>query len=418
MYDNEEIKEQALLVAVDLGQYDVEMSLDELAELAQTAGIDTIARVTQKRADLNKATCIGSGKLEEIAEYIQTGEVNIVIFDHELSATQIRNLEKICGTPVIDRTMLILEIFSQHANTSEGRVQVELARHRYLLPRLSGMNEGLSRLGGGGGGGAGARRGAGETKLEINRRTVRRNMQKLEQQLEQMEARRNLMRQKRRKDGILVVAIVGYTNVGKSTLLNALTDAGVLVEDKLFATLDPTARALALPDGRSVMLIDTVGLVRRLPHHLVEAFKSTLEEALYADLVLNVCDISNPEYTEQVAVTNRLLEDLGVGDTPVLTVMNKADKNPEPPLAVGKNAVVISARTGHGLADLLDKVCVLLAPKQKRMTLLLPFDKSGLISQIKEDGRILSQEYVESGIRLEAMVDYKLYSRAEPFLCE
>ena len=418
MYENEEIMERALLVAVDLGEYDIEASLDELAELAQTAGIETVARLTQKRTGLNNATCIGSGKLEEMAAFVQSEEVNIVIFDHELSATQIRNLEKVCAIPVIDRTMLILEIFSQHANTSEGRVQVELARHRYLLPRLSGMNEGLSRLGGGGGGGSGARRGAGETRLEINRRTVRRNMQKLSQQLAELEARRNMMRQKRRKDGVSVVAIMGYTNVGKSTLLNKLTDAGVLTEDKLFATLDPTARALSLPDGRNVMLIDTVGLVRRLPHHLVEAFKSTLEEALFADLLLNVCDISNPEYSIQAEVTNRLLEDLGVGDTPVLTVLNKADKNPEPPLAVGKNAVVISAKTGAGLEDLLQKICVLLEPRQKKMLLLLPYDKSGLITQIKEEGKILSQEYVEEGIRLEAMVDYRLYSRAEPFLCE
>ncbi|MDL2233744.1 GTPase HflX [Ruminococcaceae bacterium OttesenSCG-928-L11] len=416
MYENAQQEEFALLVAVDTGDYDVEISLAELAQLADTAEIATVAWVTQKRADYDKSTCIGSGKLEEIKAYVDTGEVNLVIFDHELSATQIRNLEKACGVAVIDRTMLILDIFAQHARTREGRLQVELAQHRYLLPRLAGMGESLSRLGGGGGGGAGARRGKGETKLELNRRHIRRHIRNLEEQLEKLESRRELLRKRRKKDGVTTVAIVGYTNVGKSTLLNALTDAGVLAEDKLFATLDPTARSLTLPDGRTVMLIDTVGLVRRLPHHLVEAFKSTLEEALYADLILNVCDISNPEYTEQAEVTNRLLEDLGVGDTIVLTVLNKADQNPSPPLTVGKQTILISAREKTGLEQLLERIAMLLEPSQKRMRLLIPYEKGALIAKIREEGKVLEQEYREDGTELDALVDRKLFDAVHPYV--
>lgn len=416
-YDNTEIQERALLAAVDTGDYDTELSLSELEELAATLDIQCIAQVSQKRDSFDRATCIGAGKLEEMAEFIAAEDINLVIFDHELTATQLRNIENACGVAVMDRTMLILEIFAQNAHTKEGRIQVELAQHRYLLPRLSGMGITLSRLGGGGGGaGAGARRGKGETKLELNRRHIRRHIQNLEEQLEKLEARRGMLRNRRKKDGVTTVAIVGYTNVGKSTLLNSLTDAGVLAEDKLFATLDPTARALTLPDGRSVMLIDTVGLVRRLPHHLVEAFKSTLEEALFADLLLNVCDISNPEYAVQIEVTNNLLESLGAGDTPVLTVLNKADRNPEPPLAAGKNTVVISAKTGQGLEELLEKVAALLEPSQKRMRLLIPYDKGALIAKIREDGKIFSQEYKENGTELDALVDKKLFRSVGPYL--
>jgi GTP-binding protein HflX len=415
-YDNIEEKEYALLAAVDTGEYDIDISLAELAELAATARIEATVQVTQKRADYNKATCIGSGKLEEMAEHIKAGDINLVIFDHELSATQLRNLEKACGVAVIDRTMLILEIFAQRAHTREGRIQVELAQHKYLLPRLAGMGESLSRLGGGGGGGGGARRGKGETKLELNRRHIRRHIQNLQEQLDKLENRRNNLRDRRKKDGVVTVAIVGYTNVGKSTLLNTLTNAGVLAEDKLFATLDPTARALTLPDGRTVMLIDTVGLVRRLPHHLVDAFKSTLEEALFADLILNVCDISSPEYTDQVQVTNDLLRELGVDGTPVLTVLNKADRISVLPDAPGKNTAVISAKTGAGLDSLLEKIAALLEPSQRRLQLLIPYDKGALIAKIREEGKIFSQEYAENGTALDALVDRKLFSKVSDYV--
>ena len=410
MYDQTLTPERALLVAVDTGVYDIDVSLDELAELAETLDIACIAKVVQRRGAINRATCIGPGKVAEIAEFIHNNDVDLVIFDHELSATQLRNLEAVCGVAVIDRTMLILDIFAAHATTAEGRLQVELAQHRYLLPRLIGMGKSLSRLGGGGGGaGAGARRGAGETRLELDRRHIRRRIQALERQLEELTQHRDLTRRRRKKDGITMVAIVGYTNVGKSTLLNALTNAGVLTENKLFATLDPTARALELPDGRSVVLVDTVGLVRRLPHHLVEAFRSTLEEALHADLILNVCDISSADAAEQIQVTNQLLEELGAAKTPILTVLNKVDRlEGPPPLAMGMHTVVISAKTGEGLDSLLEKVARILEPSQRHMRLLVPYEQGALVGEIRLEGKILQEDYRPDGIFLEAMVDKKI----------
>ena len=416
MYDNTAERDIAILAAVDTGDFDIESSLDELEELAKTAGIETLGYLVQRRQGMDLGTCLGRGKLEELCELIQAHEANLVIFDHELSATQLRNIEAACGVAVIDRTMLILDIFAQHARTSEGRVQIELARYRYLLPRLSGMGKSLSRLGGGGGGaGAGARRGAGESKLELDRRHIRRRIDHLEENLADLSQRRNLMREKRRQNGITTVAIVGYTNVGKSTLLNALTDAGVLAEDKLFATLDPTARALELPDGRSVMLVDTVGLVRRLPHHLIEAFRSTLEEALYADLLLNVCDISSPEAAEQISVTDSILKGLGVENTPVLTILNKCDVITETPLTMGDRTLLTSATTGYGLDELPGKIAQLLAPTQRRMSLLIPYPSGALIGEIRIDGKIFSEEYVENGIELDALVDRKIIHKVSQF---
>lgn len=416
MHENTFTQERALLVAVDLGDYDIDSSLNELEELAATADIQVVGQIVQKRDRADIATAIGGGKLEEVAQFVEANDIDLVIFDQELSATQLRNLEKACKIAVIDRTMLILEIFAENARTSEGKLQVELAQHRYLLPRLAGMGESLSRLGGGGGGGGGARRGKGESKLELDRRHIRRHITHLEERLGELTDRRDRMRLRRKKDGVTTVAIVGYTNVGKSTLLNTLTDAGVLSENKLFATLDPTSRALALPDGREVMLIDTVGLVRRLPHHLVEAFKSTLEEAVNADLLLNVCDISSPEAEEQVAVTNELLKELGVERTPILTVFNKCDKIDIPPFDVGEQSVLISAKTGFGMEELLRKIAKLLPPSQRQMNLLIPYSEGGLVNEIRRDGKVLSEEYVDSGIRLDAMVDYKLIGRMEQYL--
>ena len=414
MHDNFAEEDQAILAAVDTGEYDVEVSLAELTELAETAGIHTTVQVVQKRQSFDRATCIGSGKLEEIAQLIQNSDANLIIFDHELTATQLRNIEEICGVAVIDRTMLILEIFSQRAHSREGRLQVELAQHKYLLPRLMGMGKSLSRLGGGGGGaGAGARRGAGETKLELDRRHIRKRIQSLAEELEELENRREQLHARRKKDGITSVAIVGYTNVGKSTLLNALTQAEVLCEDKLFATLDPTARALLLPDGRSVMLVDTVGLVRRLPHHLVEAFKSTLEEAVHADLLLNVCDISSEEAQEQIQVTQQLLEGLGAANTPVLNVLNKCDKVDCIPLAMGDSTAVISAATGFGLEELLSKIAKMLPPSQRRMKMLIPYAESGVLAEIRQEGKIFLEEFEENGTLVDALVDHKLIYKVE-----
>ncbi len=402
--------QKAVLVAVDTGEYDLRVSLDELEELALTAGAVTMAKMTQKRSSFEPATCIGEGRLEELAEFCRANGVDIVIFDHELSPAQIRNLEKACGIPVIDRTMLILDIFSQRAVTAEGKLQVELAQLRYRLPRLAGIGTELSRLGGGIG-----TRGPGETKLETDRRHIRRRISALQEQLEELEKRRGLLRARRKKDGVTTVAIVGYTNVGKSTLLNVLTNAGVLAEDKLFATLDPTSRALTLPDGRQVMLIDTVGLVRRLPHHLVEAFKSTLEEAAGADLLWCVCDISSDETEEQIAVTRDLMQELGVEDTPMLTVLNKCDRIAETPLPINSMTAVISAKTGFGFEALLRKTADALKPTHRRMRLLIPYDKTGLINEITELGKVFAQEYTETGTKLDALVDLKILYKVEGF---
>ena len=300
--------------------------------------------------------------MEELAEFASNTGAGAVIFDQELSPLQIRNLEKMLDLPVIDRTMLILDIFAQRAVSAEGKLQVELARLRYQLPRLAGQGLRLSRQGGGGGGGGGARRGAGESKKEQDRRHIQRRITALSRELRELGERRQRLRERRKKDGATTVAIVGYTNVGKSTLLNTLTQAGVLAEDKLFATLDPTARALSLPDGRQVMLIDTVGLVRRLPHHLVEAFRSTLEEAAQADLILNVCDAASGEMAQQLEVTRDLLAQLGAEKTPVVTVLNKCDLVPELPQGLEEHCVPVSARTGAGLPLLLETIAKTLPP--------------------------------------------------------
>ncbi len=411
MVENQlDVPQKAVLVAVDTGEYDVRVSLDELEELTRTAGAMTAAKVTQKRPSFEPATCIGEGRLKELAEFCRANEVDIVIFDHELSPAQIRNLEKACEIPVIDRTMLILDIFAQRAVTAEGKLQVELAQLRYRLPRLAGIGTELSRLGGGIG-----TRGPGETKLETDRRHIRRRISALQEQLEELGKRRQLLRDRRKKDGVTTVAIVGYTNVGKSTLLNALTNAGVLAEDKLFATLDPTSRALTLPDGRQVMLIDTVGLVRRLPHHLVEAFKSTLEEAAGADLLWCVCDISSDETEEQIAVTRDLMRELGVEDTPMLAVLNKCDRIAESPLPLNSMTAVISAKTGFGFDALLKKTADALKPTHRRMRLLIPYDKTGLINEITGLGKVFAQEYVEAGTKIDALVDLKILYKVEGF---
>ena len=413
MFETKETTVQrALLVAVDTGEYDVEESLDELAELARSAGAEVAARVTQRREAFDPATCIGAGRLEEMADFIEADGANLIIFDHELTASQLRNIEKACGCDVIDRTTLILDIFAQRATTSEGRLQVELAQQRYRLPRLTGLGTSLSRLGGGIG-----TRGPGETKLESDRRHIRSRINSLERQLETLARRRELMHTRRKKEGVVTVAIVGYTNVGKSTLLNRLTDAGVLSENMLFATLDPTSRALELPDGRTVMLVDTVGLVRRLPHHLVEAFKSTLEEAAQADLLLNVCDISSPEAEAHLQVTQQLLKDLGAENIPILTVLNKCDKLAYEPLDLGRNSVLISAQTGYGIDALLQSICRLLPATQQRLTLLLPYAQGGLENHIVETGgKIFSRDYTEEGILLDALVDSKELHRVAEFV--
>lgn len=417
MYENEaRCAPLAVLAGVDTGEYDMDASMAELRELASSAGYETAGILTQKRPEPDAATCLGAGRLEELAEFVQNSGAEAVIFDHELSPLQIRNLEETLDRPVIDRTMLILDIFAQRAVSAEGKLQVELARLRYQLPRLAGRGVQLSRQGGGGGGGSGARRGAGESQKETDRRHIQRRITALSRQLEDLAQRRQRLRERRKKDGVTTVAIVGYTNVGKSTLLNALTQAGVLAEDKLFATLDPTARALELPDGRRVMLIDTVGLLRRLPHHLVEAFRSTLEEAAQADLILNVCDAAGGEAPQQIAVTKELLAQLGAEKLPVVTVLNKCDLLPELPDGLEGACVPISARTGAGLPELLAAIARALPPAHLRASLLLPYSAGELEARILRDGKIFSREYTPQGVRLEANVPIELLHLVKEYI--
>lgn len=402
---------KAILVAVDTGEYDIDVSLAELEELCTTANIEVAAKATQKRSHFDSATFVGSGRIQEIAECITSDpSINLLVFDHELSASQMRNIEEIAGVSVLDRTMLILDIFAARATTSEGKLQVELAQQKYRLPRLSGIGVNLSRLGGGIG-----TRGPGETKLETDRRHIRTRIHILEEQLEELEKRREQFRKRRKKDGVTVVAIVGYTNVGKSTLLNYLTDAGVLAKDMLFATLDPTSRGLILPDGRNVMLIDTVGLLRRLPHHLVNAFQSTLEEAANADLLLNVCDISSREVQNQVEVTEDLMRKLGAQDIPIITVLNKCDQLSELPTALNDHCALISAATGQGVDVLLQKITRVLPSTHARMDLLIPYDKGTLINEIRIDGKIFEETFEPQGTHIDALVEIKLVHKLEPY---
>lgn len=411
MFDNTIKKDRVLLAAVDTGSYDVELSLDELEELTETAGGEVIARVTQKRPSFDSGTCIGSGRLEEMAEICKNEDIDRIVFDCELTATQIRNIEDVCGVFTIDRTMLILDIFAQRATTREGRLQVEIAQNKYRLPRLAGMGTNMSRLGGGIG-----TRGPGESKLETDKRHIRTHIAALSDELKEIEKRRGLMRKRRKKDGVLTAAIVGYTNVGKSTLLNYLTEAGVLAENKLFATLETTSRAIELPDGRSVTLIDTVGLIRRLPHQLVEAFKSTLEEAASADVIIHVCDASADDCEEQAKVTLELLKELGCEGIPVVTVFNKCDKVPYiNELDTSGEAVKISAKNGTGIDSLLAAIQKALPENSVRSRLLLPFDKAGLVNTIRQEGRIFSEDYTAEGIVLDALVDIKVYHLVESY---
>lgn len=396
---NEENKERAFLISLDCGEYDAESSMAELEELAKTSGAEIIGEMIQKRPAPEAATYMGKGALEEICNFCSNHNIDLIIADGELSPVQIRNIEDLTGVRVIDRTTLILDIFAGRARSSEGKLQVELAQLKYSLPRLSGKGTALSRLGGGIG-----TRGPGETKLETDRRHIRFRIQNLKAELDKVEKRRVAMHQRRKKNGALCVAIVGYTNAGKSTLMNRLTDAGVLQEDKLFATLDPTARKLVLLDGRQIMLVDTVGLVRRLPHQLVDAFRSTLEEAVWADVILNVCDASSDECAEHIGVTESVLSDLGCSGKPIINVLNKCDKPTELDFDFFENSVKISAATGDGIDSLLTAIENALPKDRKRVKILLPFDKMKL-SSIVRDGTVHSEEYTENGVLYDATVN-------------
>ena len=412
MIENEEKVTRALLVSVDTGDFDAEASLDELAELVKSAGAEPVLSLMQRLGRVESGTYVGTGKLREIAEICAEQEIDLIVADSELSPTQIKNMEDAADVRVIDRTTLILDIFALRARSKEGKLQVELAQLKYMLPRLTGRGVEMSRLGGGIG-----TRGPGEIKLETDRRHIRRRIETLKEELDEVEKHRRMLRRRREKDGVITCAIVGYTNAGKSTLMNYLTDAGVLAQDKLFATLDPTSRALKLPGGVSVMLIDTVGLVRRLPHHLVEAFRSTLEEAALSDIIINLCDASSDEARVHLQVTRDLLDSLGCGDTPVLTVLNKCDLLDSGLQAQDFGSCIrISAKTGEGVENLLQAIEDNLPVRMQRVSLMIPFANAGLLNEIREKGTLLSEEYTAEGVAVEAVVDEMLYARVKDFL--
>ena len=414
LIDTEQKPTRALLVSVDTGKFDAEASLDELCELVESAGAEPVLTVLQKLDRVEPATFVGSGKLIEIKEICEAQEIDLIVCDSELTPTQIRTLETETDIRTIDRTTLILDIFALRARSREGKLQVELAQLKYLLPRLTGKGVAMSRLGGGIG-----TRGPGETKLETDRRHIHRRMETLREQLRDVENHRSRLRERREKDGVITVAIVGYTNAGKSTLMNYLTDAGVLAQDKLFATLDPTSRALKLPSGVTVMLIDTVGLVRRLPHGLVEAFKSTLEEAALSDIILNVCDASSPEAQVHMQVTADLLAELGCGDTPIINVLNKCDRlSPLEIAPDNEKTVHISAKTGDGVDALLQMIDDNLPVRVKKVKLLLPFTMAGIPNEIREKATLISESYTAEGIEVEAVIDESMYRRLKEYIAE
>lgn len=408
LYEMEQDEERVILVGVSLtDEREAEESLQELEELADTAGALTVGRLLQSREAIHPATYIGSGKLEELRLLVEAKDATGIICDDELSPVQFRELSRELDCKVMDRTLLILDIFAARAATSEGKIQVELAQLQYRLARLAGMGRSLSRLGGGIG-----TRGPGEKKLETDRRAIRSRIAGLRRELDQVQRHRGLVREQRKKTRIPVAAIVGYTNAGKSTLLNALTQAGVLEEDKLFATLDPTTRLLKLEGGQEVLLTDTVGFIRKLPHHLVEAFRSTLEEAKYADLILHVVDASNPRMDRQMHVVYDTLEQLGVKNKTVVTLFNKQDRLENPPVLRDLRAdhtENISARTGEGLDELRSLLEELLTENQILIERLYDYADAGKIQLIRRFGRLLEEEYEEGGIRVRAYVPREIY---------
>lgn len=411
-FENSTSPEVCILVSVDTGEFDAFVSIDELEELAHTAGAEVFAKLIQKRDKPDNATYLGGGKLWELKNICDNNEIDLLIFDGELTPSQQRNIEKFTDVRVIDRTMLILDIFALNARTSEGKLQVELAQLKYSLPRLGGKGTEMSRLGGGIG-----TRGPGESKLESDRRHIHRRINAVEEQLKTLSKRRLLLRERRKKNAVTTVAIVGYTNAGKSTLLNALTNAGVLAENKLFATLDPTARALKLPDGRTVLLVDTVGFISRLPHDLVEAFKSTLEEVVYADLILNICDASDVEFEEHLKVTKRVVSELGASDKPMLTVYNKCDKAPNLRFfGESGNDVRISALNKIGLDNLLEKMCHLLENTRRKVRLLLPYADGATSSKIRKEGAVITEEYRDDGLYMEAVLDGRFLNNIKNYI--
>ena len=403
LYENQDAKEKVILIGVSTREdEDVEASLDELEELADTAGAEVLGRVIQNRESVHPGTYIGKGKIEEVRCLAQETGADGVICNDELTPAQLRGLEERLELKIMDRTLVILDIFARHASTSEGKLQVEMAQLSYRLARLSGMGKSLSRLGGGIG-----TRGPGEKKLETDRRLIRSRMARLRRELGEMQLHRDTARKQRMEHSVPVAAIVGYTNAGKSTLLNSLTGAGILAQDQLFATLDPTTRRMTLPGGQELLLTDTVGFIRKLPHHLVEAFKSTLEEARYADFILHVADSSNPQMEVQMETVYETLSELGVTGKTVITLFNKKDltEGEEMPKDLrASRTLAISAVTGEGLEELKNLLEKVLQESRVLMEKVYPYAQAGDIARIRKYGQVVEEEYREDGIYIKAFL--------------
>lgn len=410
VFDLSDKTERVLLVGVQENDGDdTEESLQELAELAKTAGAEVVGTVIQKRERIHPGTYVGKGKIDEIRTLLNALDATGIICDDELSPVQMNHLQQELEYKIMDRTLLILDIFASRAVTKEGKIQVELAQLRYRAVRLVGLGSSLSRLGGGIG-----TRGPGEKKLEMDRRLIKERISQLKKELEHVKKHRELLREGRKKDRVMTAAIVGYTNAGKSTLLNTLTDAGVLSEDKLFATLDPTTRLLELDGGQRIYLTDTVGFIRKLPHHLIEAFKSTLEEAKYADVILHVVDASNPQVEEQMFIVYETLRELGVKDKTIVTLFNKQDRLAGNEILRDFKAdyvLKISARTGLGLDELKNTLEKILIGNQIYIERVLDYKDAGMLQLVRKYGQLIEEKYTENGIEIKARVPKDIYGR-------
>lgn len=409
-------KERAVLVGLRCHSFGMDENADEetlaeLAALVETAGAETVAMTLQTRPAPDARTFIGEGKAQEVKELAEANEADLIIFDNELSPSQMRVLEEMTDKTVLDRSALILDIFAQRARTGEGKLQVELAQYQYILPRLAGLGHAMSRLGGGIG-----TRGPGESKLESDRRHIRRRIDKLREDLEQVRQVRAVQRRQRKKTELPLVAIVGYTNAGKSTLLNLLTDAGIEANDRLFDTLDPTTRKKRISDTQEILLSDTVGFIRKLPHHLVSAFKATLEELAYADLLLHVVDVSDPNWEIHAATVDKVIEQLGAQEIPRVMVYNKADKCDELPAA--RDGVLFSAKTGEGTEALLAVIEKALGRGKHEMHLCIPYSDGAALDVLHREGQVKSIEYGESGTLVTVIVDDKLCGQMQKYRVE
>lgn len=415
LYDTTAKPERAVLAGVHTGSRNeledsTEESMNELELLVQTAGAEVVARFSQNRPAIENATYVGEGKAEEIREFCERNEIDLVVCDDELTGVQVRNLEDLTKTRVLDRSAVIMDIFASRAKTREGKLQVELAQLQYYMTRLTGSFSNLSRLGGGIG-----TRGPGETKLETDRRHIRSRISVIKKQLAEVEKNREVQRKQRIKEGMWQVALVGYTNAGKSTLLNYLTDAGVLAENKLFATLDPTARKLTLADGSDCVLIDTVGFIRKLPHHLIKAFRSTLEEAVISDVLIHVVDASSHQAEQNISVVEKLLYELGADKKPVITAYNKSDIAGD--FAVKKDmSVDISAKTGKNIDLLLSKVCDALPEKRRRIKVLIPYCDGHILPLIYKSSNVNFEEHTQDGTVMDITVDTKTFNLVSDYI--